>query len=291
MAIDTTFKTDKWVKCISGSGTIRAVAITATEISRLLAERHALSPGGSKALSESIIAGLILSSYCKSGEKINLNIQGSGWCTQSMIDANADAEIRGYVLERNPAEIKLARSIGPWGIGLLSVLRTKFDEAKPYIGTVPLLTGHLAKDLTFYWLQSEQVNSAVGIEVFMENDKIVLAEGFLIQAMPGASDADIQFIEEHLKKLHQFDSQASLRSTPTRLLSYLLENQSFSVIEEKDLRFKCGCTLDRVKRSIKLVGDEEIRSMIAENKNVEIDCDFCSEHYLLTPSILESLLS
>jgi molecular chaperone Hsp33 len=75
------------------------------------------------------------------------------------------------------------------------------------------------------------------------------------------------------------------------LLSYLLENQSCSVIEETDLRFKCGCTLDRVKRSIKLVGDEEIRSMIAENKNVEIDCDFCSEHYLLTPSILESLLS
>ena len=291
MAIETNFKSDKWVKCISGSGTIRAVAITATEVSNLLSGRHALTPSGSKALAESIIAGLILSSYCKSGEKINLNIQGSGWCTQSMIDANADAEIRGYVLERAPADIKLARSIGPWGIGLLSVLRTKFDEAKPYIGTVPLLTGHLAKDLTFYWLQSEQVNTAVGIEVFMENDKIVLAEGFLIQAMPGASDDDIQFIEDHLKKLHQFDSQASLRSTPTLLLSYLLENQSFSVVEEKSLTFKCGCSLDRVKRSIKLVGDEEIHSMIAENKNVEIDCDFCSEHYLLTPSILESLLS
>jgi molecular chaperone Hsp33 len=291
MAIETHFKSDKWVKCISGSATIRAVAITATEVSSLLAERHGLGPNGSKALAESIIAGLILSSYCKSGEKINLNIQGSGWCNQSMIDANADAEIRGYVLERNPAEIKLARSVGPWGIGLLSVLRTKFDEAKPYIGTVPLLTGHLAKDLTFYWLQSEQVNSAVGIEVFMENGKIVLAEGFLIQAMPGASDADIQFIEDHLKKLHQFDSQASLRSTPTRLLSYLLENQSFNVVEEKNLTFKCGCSLDRVKRSIKLVGDEEILSMIAEKKNVEIDCDFCSEHYLLTPAILESLLS
>jgi len=291
MAIENQFTSDKWVKCISGTGTIRAVAITATEVSTLLAKRHGLSPSGTKALAESIIAGLILSSYCKSGEKINLNIQGSGWCTQSMIDANADAEIRGYVLERPASDIKLARSIGPWGIGLLSVLRTKYDEAKPYIGTVPLLTGHLAKDLTFYWLQSEQVNTAVGIEVFMENDQIVLAEGFLIQAMPGASESDIQLIEEHLKKLHQFDSQASLRSTPTRLLSYLLEHQSFSVLEEKNLTFKCGCTLDRVKRSIQLVGDEEIRSMIEENKNFEIDCDFCSEPYILTPSILHSLLS
>jgi len=290
MAIEAQLKNDKWVKCISGTGTIRAVAITATEVSNILSTRHGLSPNGKKALAESIIAGLILSSYCKSGEKINLNIQGSGWCSQSMIDANADAEIRGYVLERAASDIKLARSVGPWGIGLLSVLRTKFDEAKPYIGTVPLLTGHLAKDLTFYWLQSEQVNSAVGIEVFMENDQIVLAEGFLIQAMPGASEADIQLIEEHLKKLHQFDSQANVRSTPTRLLSYLLEHQSFSVVEEKNLCLKCGCSLDRVKRSIQLVGEAEIQSMIDENKNVEIDCDFCSERYHLTPEILASLL-
>ena len=291
MSIEIKFNQDKWVKCISSSGTIRAIAITATEVTKVLTERHQLAPAGSKAIAESMIAGLLLSSYCKSGEKINLNIQGSGWCHQAIIDANADAEIRGYVLERPQSEVNLARGIGPWGIGLLSVLRTKFEEAKPYIGTVPLLTGHLAKDLTFYWLQSEQVNSAVGIEVFMEGDRVVLAEGFLIQAMPGATDTDIQFIEDHLKKLHHFDSNSSLRGSPTHLLSYLLENQSFSVIEEKNLTLKCPCTLDRVKRSLMLVGDQELQSMIDENKNFEIDCDFCSEHYVFTPLMLRSLLT
>ncbi len=291
MSIEIQFKKDKWVKCLSSSGTIRAIAVTATEVAQTLTERHALSPSGGKALAESLIAGLLLSSYCKSQEKINLNIQGSGWCHQAIIDANADAEVRGYVLERPVNEIKLARNIGPWGIGLFSVLRTKFDEAKPYIGTVPLLTGHLAKDLTFYWLQSEQVNSAVGIEVFMENDRVVLAEGFLIQAMPGATDSDIQFIEEHLKKLHQFDSQSSLRGSPAHLLSFLLENQSFSMLEEKPVTLKCPCTLDRVKRSLMLIGEAEIESMIREDRNFEIDCDFCSEHYVFSPEMLRELLA
>ncbi len=290
MAIAFQSATDKWVKCLSGTGTIRAVAVSATEISNHLADRHNLTPTGRKALAEAIVAGLILSSYCKSGEKVNLNIQSSGWSHQTIIDANSTGEVRGYVLERAPADIQLARNIGPWGIGLLSVLRTKHDDAQPYIGTVPLLTGHLAKDLTFYWLQSEQVNSAVGIEVFMENDRITIAEGFLIQAMPGATEADISLIEEHLKKLHQFDSSSEIRSTPTRLLSYLLENQSFQLLEEQPLSLKCPCSLDRVKRSLTLIGVEELESMLAENKDFEIDCDFCSETYVFSPVMLGELL-
>jgi molecular chaperone Hsp33 len=290
MSISHVSETDKWVKCISGTGTIRAVAVSATDLSNRLADRHGLSLSGRKALAESLVAGLILSSYCKSGEKVNLNIQASGWSHQTIIDANAHGEVRGYVLERNPAEIKLAKNVGPWGIGLLSVLRTKHDEAQPYVGTVPLLTGHLAKDLTFYWLQSEQVNSAVGIEVFMEGDRVTLAEGFLIQAMPGATDADIRMIEDHLKNLHEHDSNSKIRSTPTLLLSYLLEHQSFNLLEEQPLSLKCPCTLDRVKRSLMLIGREELESMRAENKDFEIDCDFCSETYVFSPEMLDGLI-
>jgi len=291
MSIEHRSKTDKWVKCISLTGTIRAVAIDATETVNLLAKRHKLSEAGTIALSEGVIAGLILSSYCKSGEKVNLNIQGSGWCQQAIIDANADAEVRGYIIERPQSEVKLGRGVGPWGIGLLSVLRTKHEDAKPYIGTVPLLTGRLAKDLTFYWLQSEQVQTAVGIEVITEEDGSVShAEGFLIQAMPGANDADIQLIEEHLKKLHQFDSTSVIRSTPVHLLSYLLEHQSFSLLEEMPLTLKCPCSFERVNRSLMLVGIPELEGMIKEGKDFEIDCDFCSETYTYTPEMIGNLI-
>lgn len=290
MSIAYQSKNDKWVKCISSTGTIRAIAVIATETATKMAERQSLSGDGAKALAEAVIASLILSSYCKTGEKVNLNIQSSGWCKQAIIDANSEAEVRGYVLERDPSEVKLARNIGPWGIGLFSVLRTKHEEAQPYIGTVPLLTGHLAKDLTFYWLQSEQVRSAVGIEVFMKDGKITLAEGFLIQAMPGATDEDILLIEEHLKKLHQFEPNSPLRATPVNLLSYLLDNQSFSLLEEKPLTFKCPCSVERVKRSLILIGSDELKSMLNEGKDVDVICDFCAEKYSFSPDKIREIM-
>jgi molecular chaperone Hsp33 len=290
MAIEFKSTQDKWVKCISSTGTIRAVAITATDVARFAAQRHGTSEIATIALSEALVAGLILASYSKGEEKINLNIQGSGWAKHAIIDANAEAEVRGYLHERPQNEFNLAKNVGPWGIGLLSVLRTKHEEAQPYIGTVPLLTGRLAKDLTFYWHQSEQVQSAVGIDVFWEDGKVVLAEGFLIQALPGASTQDIQFIEDHLKKLHQFGSDASLRSSPVNLLAYLMANQGFNVLEEKSITFKCTCSMDRVKRSLLLVGPQELQSMIDDRKDVDISCDFCSEKYTFNTEMLRSLL-
>lgn len=291
MAIEFKSNHDKWVKCISSAGTIRAVAVTATEIANILAERHQTTEIGTIALSEALVAGLLLASYSKGEEKINLNIQASGWCSQAIVDANAEAEIRGYIHERNQKDVQLAKGVGPWGIGLMSVLRTKHEEAQPYIGTVPLLTGRLPKDLTFYWLQSEQVQSAVGIQVFWENGKVAHAEGFLIQALPGATDDDIRFIEQHLIDLNQFGIDASQRSTPLHLLAYLLENQSFSILEEKKVTLKCPCSIDRVKRSLMLIGQPELQSMLEDQKDVEIICDFCSEKYIIDMPMIESMLN
>jgi molecular chaperone Hsp33 len=291
MAIEFQPQQDKWVKCISNSGTIRAVAVNATEITNYLAKRHNTALAGTKSLSEGVIASLLLSSYCKDAEKINLNIQASGWCHQAIFDANANAEVRGYVIERNYDDIQLAKNVGPWGIGLLSVLRTKTEESTPYIGTVPLLTGHLPKDLTYYWLQSEQVHSAVGIDVQLDfdNNTVTFAQGFLIQALPGATDEDLQTIEDHMRKFNHLDPDSAQRKTPTHLLSFLLENQAFSVLEEKPLCVKCTCSLERVRRSIALVGPEEIDSMIEEAKDVEVNCDFCSEKYTFTVDMLAEI--
>jgi molecular chaperone Hsp33 len=291
MAIEYKSENDKWLKCISSSGTIRAVAVTVTDIANFMIDRHQTSAIGNIAQSEALVASLILASYSKGEEKINLNIHGSGWCQQAIFDANAEAEVRGYIRERPQEEVHLAKGVGPWGIGLMSVLRTKHDDAQPYIGTVPLLTGRLPKDLTFYWHQSEQVQSAVGIDVFWDEGKITLAEGFLIQALPGASAQDIQFIEDHLKKLHQFGSDSTLRGSPVNLLAYLMADQGFNVIEEKQITFKCHCSLERVKRSLMLVGPEEMQSMIDDKKDIDISCDFCSEKYIFDTEMIRTLLN
>jgi len=291
MPISSRSERDRWIKCLSSKGTIRAVAVSAKDTCAIITKRHHLSQDGTQALSEAVVAGLLLASFCKSNEKINLNIQGQGWTRQAIVDANSEGQVRGYALERKLLERDNLPDIGPWGTGLMSVLRTKYDHGQPYIGTVPLLTGHLAKDLTFYWVQSEQIPSAVGIQVSVDESGITLAEGFLIQAMPGATDEDLSFIEEQFKSLSQMSIDSAVRETPLSLLSYLLQDFSFSILEDKNIEFSCNCSKERVERSLKLIGNEELRSMAAEKHAFEIKCDFCAEVYWIDEKDLNRLIA
>ncbi|MEK6580617.1 MAG: Hsp33 family molecular chaperone HslO, partial [Bdellovibrionota bacterium] len=165
-----------WVKVVSTQSNIRGVALDATELVRSLAELHNIKGEDARALGEATMGALLTACYCRAGERVNLNIQGTGVVKQALIEAYPEGSARGYIIPRGPDEIiaPISEDIGPWGSGLLSVLKTQDQEAqKPYVGTVPLVTGHLAKDLTFYWHQSEQVPSAVGLVVNLAREKVV----------------------------------------------------------------------------------------------------------------------
>ena len=188
----------KWIKCIATHGSVRGVAIEATSLVQELVQLHGLKGRYAQGLGEAVMGALLVASYCKSGERVNLNVRGSGDFPQGLVDAYPDGSVRGYVTVRDPkdATFGLAGDFGPWGEGTLSVLRTQMGHAsqskQPFIGTVPLVTGHLAKDLTFYWLQSEQIPSAVGLAVNLQGDQVVSAGAFLIQVMPQATSEEIQ---------------------------------------------------------------------------------------------------
>jgi molecular chaperone Hsp33 len=282
----------QWVKCISLQDNIRGVAIQSTQLIQEMATRHQLRGDGARGLGEAVVAALMLSSFCKKGQKINLNIQGNGLYQQGLVDAHPDGTVRGYVIERDI--VFQEANFGPWGSGLLSVLRTKEEEgSQPYIGTVPLLTGHLAKDLSYYWVQSEQIPTAVGIAVSMDSKqpgKVVSAGGFLVQALPGASEKVIQTIEQHIFEITSLETMLAKDGDPLHLLSQIFQNNSFSVIEEMPLSFSCSCSWERVERALRLLGEAELRAMQVKPPPAVVHCDFCAKDYKISTELLAKLL-
>jgi molecular chaperone Hsp33 len=284
----------QWTKCISTPGNIRGIAIQATDLVQKMAETHAIEGIAAKGLGESVIAGLLIASFCKQDERVNLNIRGSGHYSQALVDAHPDGTVRGYVVERSlegmtePVE---GESFGPWGEGLMSVMRAKADEIKqPYIGTVPLLTGHLAKDLTFYWVQSEQIPSAVGIVVELKENQVIAAGGFLIQALPGATPAEIKAIEEHICSLDSLSQCLTQNADPKILLAQIFQSTPFVVLEEKPLEFKCTCSWERVERALALVGPKELQAMLSEDDHAIVRCDFCNKEYKVGAEALQKMI-
>ncbi len=285
---------DKWIKCISTHGNLRGVAIQATDLARELARIHDLSGFAAQAAGETAIGALLISSFCKGGEKVNLNIRGTGKIQQALADATAEGTVRGYVIPRegdSVTPVDRDQPLGPWGDGLLAVLRTKRNEGQqPYIGTVPMITGHLAKDLTFYWAQSEQIPSAVGLAVNFKDGEITSAGGFLIQAMPGATSTEIRQIEQHLSEISSYAESIAENADPLMLLSQVFQDTAFVVLEEKPIRFECSCNIERVTRALALTGVDELKAMLAEQGGADVHCDFCSKNYRFDRAALEALI-
>lgn len=286
----TSTYSSRWTKCISSKGNIRGVAIQATDLVQCMADRHKVEAELTRSLGEAVIGSLLIASYCKQGERVNLNIQGSGQIRQALIDAYPEGHCRGYVIGREGIH-KGDATEGPWGAGLLSVLRTKTSEKQqPYIGTVPLVTGHLAKDLTFYWAQSEQVPSAVGIAVNVEGKTVTAAGGFLVQVLPGATEAEVKQVEQHINEMHSLAKELNENGDPVKLLSRIFQDSTFMIVEEKPLEFRCECTWDRVERSLALVGVKELQSMMDDENEIVVTCDFCNTEYKVSKDKLNEML-
>ncbi|MCM0604599.1 MAG: Hsp33 family molecular chaperone HslO [Xanthomonadaceae bacterium] len=275
-----------WVKALLTTGTVSGIAIDATDLTQKAVARHGFKEDKAiQSFGESVLGALLLASHCKKGEHINLNIRSSGVVFQAVIDAYPDGSVRGYVVPRESSTpYSIGENTGPWGDGLLSVLRTKdISQERPYIGTVPLVTGKLAKDLTFYWAQSEQVPTALGIVVNVHEGKVHGAHAFMVQALPGASDKDLKWIEDQVFHI-------SNQLEPKQALAHLFQNATFSFLETKNLSFKCHCTLGRVERALALVGEVELNSMIENQNGAEVKCDFCSENYIVGKEKLQELI-
>lgn len=276
-----------WVKAISTDGNLRVVAISAQEIVTEIAALHQQTGLHAVGLGESLLGGLLLASYCKQGERINLNVQGAGQFTQALVDAYPEGKVRGYVIPRDPTRIPqgIRDTFGPWGDGSLSVLRTRDSEEnkQPYIGTVPLITGFLAKDLTFYFHQSEQVPSAIGISVAPD---LSFAFAFMVQAMPGASQDELKKIEKHLETF----GLVSTPLTPDGIILHLFQDVPYIKLEERKLRTYCNCSWERAERALTLVGDKEVQAMLDHEGEATIICDFCCKQYTADRAFLEKLL-
>ena len=281
---------DKWIKSIAVGGNMMATTIYAPALIEEARQRHKLGKTETRALGEALMASLLLASTCRSGERVSLSIKGDKFLKQCIADANPNGTVRGFVIARE-LDSDIDIEMGPWQHGLLSVVRLKLNEKEPYVGTVPIVTGYLAKDITFYLTQSEQIPSAVGLAVNLAKDGSVASAGaFLVQVMPGASQKEIAMVEDNINHLDGLAAKIAHDSNPTLLLAHIFNDMTFTILDERPLHFECTCSKERVSRALRLLGKTEIEDMITTDKGAHIHCDFCGTSFSFTEADLRTLI-
>lgn len=282
---------DRWVKILAQSGHLRAVAVTATHVVEDAAKRHQLDPMGTILLGEGLLAALLLSSRIKAEEKLSVNIQASGLLRRAIIDANPQGHVRGFLAYASDPEVP-PPGIGPWGEGLIAVIRTAPFQKEPYVGTSLLKTGYLAKDMTLFMHQSEQVYSAIGLTVRPAmNGQPLQAGAFLVEVLPGASEREVKTIEDNIHAIQKLSSQLEATTSPTHFLSTIFTEQAFNIVEERPVSFTCSCSKEHVLNAMALLPKDDLMVMMTEDKGAVTTCDFCRVTYTVSVEELKEMMA
>ena len=264
---------------------IRIVAAVTTEIAEEARKRHNCSPVATAALGRVMTAALLLSETIKGDESITIRVAGNGPLGNVVADTPERHCVRGYI--HNPAvdlpavNGKLAVGEGV-GKGLLHV--TRFNpQREVFTGTVELVSGEIAEDITRYLMESEQIPSTVGLGVLVGTDgQVTGAGGFLVQALPDAADDVISNIEQNLSLVASPSHLAMEGVTAAGMVRLLLAGLTGeTVYEPEPVIFQCTCNRERVATMLNSLGSDEMNAMMAEGQ-AEVRCNFCNELYQFT---------
>lgn len=286
---------DYIVRGMAADNQIRVFAATTKELVEDARQAHNTSPVATAALGRLLTAGAMMGSMCK-GEKdmLTLQIQCSGPIQGLTVTADAAANVKGYAYNPNvmlPPSDKGKLDVGKaLDLGVLSVIKD-MGLKEPYMGQTQLVSGEIAEDLTYYFATSEQVPSAVALGVLMNKDNTVKqAGGFIIQLMPFAEDGLAEKLEGKLSKITSITSLLEQDMTPEDIIHQVLGDFGVEITDNISTRFYCNCCKERVEKAIVSVGSAELRSMIADNKPIEVNCHFCNKKYTFDIEELKEIL-
>lgn len=285
---------DYIVRATAAGGQIRAFAATTRELVETARQRHNTSPVATAALGRLMTAGAMMGSMMKNdSDMLTLQIRAGGPLGGITVTADSHANVKGYVLNPDvmlpPKNGKLDVG-GAVGVGLLQVIKD-MGLKEPYSGQTVLVSSEIAEDLTYYFANSEQVPSSVGLGVLMEKDNTVkCAGGFIIQLMPFAEEKTIARLEENLKHVTSVTALLDKGNSPEQLLEELLEDLKPEITDTIETGFYCNCSKERVEKAIVSIGKKEIQEMIEEGKNIEVKCHFCNTAYNYTVEDLKRII-
>ena len=250
-------------------------------------------------LGELLAASALLSSNLKFNGTMVMQIHGDGPVKLMVVECDADLNMRATAKLREGAIIaddaNLTDLIHAHGQGRFIITldpNDKMPGQHAYQGIVPLDGESVATVIENYMMRSEQLDTKIWLAA---NDQV--ARGMLLQKLPMtggyqvADKNDATAKEEH-KEEHETEAwnramalggtlkQAELLSTDIETLMHrLFWEETLRVFALQHPKFLCNCSREKVGNMLKMLGEPEIKTAVAELEKLDVNCDFCGKLY------------
>ena len=264
---------DRLVRTISSNGHVSCRVVTCTGLVSGATKLHKTSPVASTAFGRALTCALLLASGKKDGETLQVEFRGSGPIRGITAISNGIGEVRGYVgnpkvnLPLRNGQLNVSGAIGS---GILAVVRNSVFNKQPYTGLVQITSGEVAEDLAQYLLESEQTPSALGAGIYLDTTgNVTAAGGYLVQMLPGATGETVEIVERNVRALGAPTELVRAGTTAEQILEKLMIGLSPMKLAGVSPRYCCQCGEDRVKRTVALIPEEEVRQLLKDQGQIE----------------------
>ncbi|MBQ5911466.1 MAG: Hsp33 family molecular chaperone HslO [Clostridia bacterium] len=286
----------KLIRCITSCGEVMATAVDTTDIVNEAERIHRTSAVVTAALGRLLTAGSMMGNMLKGkDDTITLRVNGDGPTGSLIVVSDFNGDVRGYV--QNPVvelplnekgKLDVGGAVGK--NGLLYVLKD-LGLKEPFSGSVPLVSGEIAEDITSYYALSEQIPTVCALGVLVNPDlSVKAAGGYIIQLLPAASDKTIDKLEKSIMEMASVTTMLSGGMTPEEIVKTALKEFEVEVLYTQDIEYKCNCSKERVSKALISLGKEELTEMAEEKGVTEISCHFCDKVYKFSSSELKKLI-
>lgn len=288
---DYNFK-DRLIKGITTDGHFKISVVKTTEVVKTAKENHNLSLLNTVVLGKALTATMLLASEMKGEERIQLRMDGNGPIGFLVAEANSVGEIRGYV--QNPeAELDYsnpAAQLGDGiGLGILTFSKVLYNEAEPRTSSIQLVNGDVNTDVAHYLAQSEQIPSALLIDVGIDEDgEVTQAGGLMIQRLPGAPDGQIDLLQERLGSFAAIDELLDDGQYIDEIMNKAVSPLKVKELNRQPVDFFCRCTRKRFLNALSLLNLDDLKDMKGEGQ--EIVCQFCNKTEHISKDEVERII-
>lgn len=237
-------------------------------------------PAVKQLLGEALLAAVLLTASIKFEGEISLQFHGDKRLPLLLVQCDNQLQIRGFAkYQEEIASVEFPKSSidyhGAFLEGKMVLNITPFNQTQTYQSVVPITSVNMSENIMHYFAQSEQISTQI---LFAINEG--KAAGMLLQLMPGQNTIQREQFWEYAVHIGQtLTEQELLTLDNITILHRLYHETEVRLYNARPVRFQCRCSPEKMKQVLTLLGEEDVRELIKEKGQVEVNCDFCNQQY------------
>jgi len=262
---------------------VRGNIVNLTNTFQLALNKQNLPAGLKQALGELMAASALLTATLKMNGSLVLQIQSKGALKLLVVECTSDFGIRATA--KWNGEINDDQNLFDLiEHGQFVITLDPKDGGQTYQGIVPIEGDDISTILENYMLRSEQIDT----KIWLASDG-KSAAGMLLQKLPDTMNQVSKSEESAEHDVDAWNRVGHLADTITNeellnldsetLLHRLFHEEDVRLFEASNTKFFCSCTRASVANMLRMLGNEEISSILEEQGKIEVNCDFCNTHY------------